>query len=156
MLHALLVAEQHIDQHFFTSNASTWAELDEPLPSYSFVPAPSESEHHRNDFPTVCISLQLNPARRSPVRRQPEDARRALEQISALHRTRQIERQAHEEAAWLAANRVRYAGRWVALVGGNLLAVGDSARDVFQATRQTTTTPLIIRVDEEALPFAGW
>lgn len=159
MTHALLVSEQHVDQLSFTSSPSTWARQDEPLqqgPSYGFAPAVLEMDYQRHDSPRTWISLRLNPIKRSSHHNRPNEARHALEQISALRRTRQMQRQVHEEAAWIAANRARFAGRWIALVGANLLAVGDSAREVFQATAQNIPTPLIIRVDQEALPFAGW
>jgi antitoxin (DNA-binding transcriptional repressor) of toxin-antitoxin stability system len=74
------------------------------------------------------------------------------------HRSRndETEGQLHEEIAWIAANRATFVGRWVALSGAKLLAVGDSAREVSQATAQANPRPLIHRVREELLPFAGW
>jgi len=61
------------------------------------------------------------------------------------------------EFAWLCLNRQEYAGRWVALDGGALLAVGNSAREVFAATANHRGTPLVTRVEPEGEPyFAGW
>jgi antitoxin (DNA-binding transcriptional repressor) of toxin-antitoxin stability system len=61
------------------------------------------------------------------------------------------------EFRWLALNRERYAGRWVALDGDRLLAVGDSAREVYAAIASHPQTPLVTRVDpEDELYFAGW
>jgi len=159
MAHALLVSEQHVDQQFFPSSRSILARQDEPSqqgPSYSFASAVLKMDYQRHESPFSWVSLRLSPVKRTSHRTRPSDARHALEQISALRRTRETQRQVHEEAAWIAANRAQFAGRWVALVGGNLLAIGDSAREVFQATAQTVPTPLIIRLDQETLPFAGW
>lgn len=150
MAHALLVSDQHVDQHFFPSSRSTLARQDEPSqqgPSYSFVSAVWKMDYQRHDASSDWVSLKLNPIKRPSHRTRPGDARHALEQISALRKTREMQRQVHEEAAWIAANRAQFVGRWVALVGGNLLAVGDSAREVFQATAQSVPTPLIIRLD---------
>jgi hypothetical protein len=61
------------------------------------------------------------------------------------------------ELRWLAANRHRYAGRWVALDGYNLLAVGDSAEAVYRAIANVEATPLVTRVEpEDEVYFAGW
>jgi hypothetical protein len=61
------------------------------------------------------------------------------------------------EFRWLALNRQQYAGRWVALDGGALLAVGDSAREVYAAIASHEGTPLVTRVDpQDEIHFAGW
>ena len=61
------------------------------------------------------------------------------------------------ELRWLALNGQRYAGHWVALEGHALLAVGDSAREVYAAIARHGGTPLVTRVEpEELVPFAGW
>jgi len=61
------------------------------------------------------------------------------------------------ELRWLALNRERYAGRWVALDGDQLLAVGDSAREVYAAIANHRRTPLVTRVEpEDGVYFAGW
>ena len=61
------------------------------------------------------------------------------------------------EFKWLALNRHRYAGRWVALDGDQLLAVGDSAREVYAAVGNHQPAPLVTRVEpEDELQFAGW
>jgi antitoxin (DNA-binding transcriptional repressor) of toxin-antitoxin stability system len=57
----------------------------------------------------------------------------------------------------LALNRERFAGRWVALDGDSLLAVGDSAQEVYAAIANQGRTPLVTRIEpEDELPFAGW
>ena len=61
------------------------------------------------------------------------------------------------EFRWLALNRERYVGRWVALDGDRLLAVGDSAREVYAAIANRRQTPLVTRVEpDDELNFAGW
>ena len=61
------------------------------------------------------------------------------------------------EFEWLALNRQRYAGRWVALDWNTLLAVGDSAREVYAAIAGHEGTPLVTRVEpEDEVYFAGW
>jgi len=59
------------------------------------------------------------------------------------------------ETAWLAANRDRYAGLWIALQGEELLAVAPTAREVFAAVAGRDVTPLVMQI-ESAAPFAGW
>jgi hypothetical protein len=61
-----------------------------------------------------------------------------------------------EEMNWLAANKRRFAGRWIALEGEHLLAVGNTSREVFSQLSANAAPPLVIRIDEEDLPFAGW
>jgi hypothetical protein len=61
-----------------------------------------------------------------------------------------------EEQAWIAANRQNYAGKWVALRGRELIAVGDRAGEVFSKVRSIHPPPCVIQVGEDDLPFAGW
>jgi antitoxin (DNA-binding transcriptional repressor) of toxin-antitoxin stability system len=61
------------------------------------------------------------------------------------------------EFRWLALNRGGYAGRWVALDGDQLLAVGDSAQEVYAVIANQRRTPLVTRVEpEDEVYFAGW
>lgn len=61
------------------------------------------------------------------------------------------------EFRWLALNRRQYAGRWVALDGDALLAVGESAREVYANIAGYAGTPLVTRVEpEDEVYFAGW
>jgi hypothetical protein len=57
---------------------------------------------------------------------------------------------------WLGEHREEFPGKWIALKGGHLLAVGATAREVFSKVADQSPPPLVIRVDEEVLPFAGW
>ena len=62
-----------------------------------------------------------------------------------------------KELEWLALNQQRYAGRWVALDGDELLAVANSAREVYAAVANHVRTPLVTRVEpEDEVHFAGW
>lgn len=61
------------------------------------------------------------------------------------------------ELQWLALNRQRYSGRWVALDGDALLAVGNSAREVYAAVASHEGVPLVMRLEpEDEAFFAGW
>ncbi len=61
------------------------------------------------------------------------------------------------EFRWLAVNQRQYAGRWVALDGNTLLAIGNSAREVYAAIAGHKRTPLVTYVEKENEPyFAGW
>jgi len=61
------------------------------------------------------------------------------------------------ELAWLSANRHLYANRWIALDGDTLLAVADTAREVFAAVAGHPRVPLVIQVEPpEGANFAGW
>jgi hypothetical protein len=60
------------------------------------------------------------------------------------------------ELRWLGTNGQAYAGQWVALQGERLLAAGPDAREVFFKVRHLSPPPLVIQVQEQRLPFAGW
>jgi hypothetical protein len=61
-----------------------------------------------------------------------------------------------KELEWLEINRETYTGQWVALQGDRLLAAGPDARDVFVKVRDVFPPPLVVRVEDAGLPFAGW
>jgi Family of unknown function (DUF5678) len=62
------------------------------------------------------------------------------------------------EQAWIENHRDEYAGKWVALSGGTLIAAGDNARAVYQTARQAGyDSPLLVRiVGSDQPPFGGW
>jgi hypothetical protein len=62
------------------------------------------------------------------------------------------------EQAWLKQHHAEYAGAWVALEGGNLVAQGSSARQVLEAAKaKGYQQPLVVHVPcEPQLPFGGW
>lgn len=63
-----------------------------------------------------------------------------------------------QETAWIAAHREEYAGKWVALLGDQLIASGDTSEDVFARARAAATQypPLVTRIERATLPFGGW
>jgi len=83
-------------------------------------------------------------------------ARLALASLARLGQRVRRQRQLDMERIWLAANRHSYSGRWIALDGDRLLAVGDSSREVFSEVANHTPAPLVIRIVEQEAPFAGW
>jgi hypothetical protein len=68
----------------------------------------------------------------------------------------QSDRQFEQEKRWLAENRDKFRGKWIALEGDHLFAVGITAKEVFSKVADQNPPPLVIRVAEEDLPFAGW
>jgi hypothetical protein len=87
------------------------------------------------------------------------DARHAVEVLKAMsgqkHQAKKITQFEHE-MTWLAENRDRFLGRWVALEGQTLLAAGGTAKEVFSKVGDRPTPPLVIRIDGDNRPFAGW
>jgi hypothetical protein len=63
-----------------------------------------------------------------------------------------------EEFQWLANESHRYAGQWVALDGGRLIAHGDELATVRTAARAAgIERPLLTHLAPEGeLPFGGW
>lgn len=60
------------------------------------------------------------------------------------------------EREWLSRNRKLYAEKWTALEGDELLTVSDDAREVVAKVRGRSTPALVIQIETEELPFAGW
>lgn len=83
---------------------------------------------------------------------------RLLEQAAETRRAIALERErSYRELTWLAQNRGRYRGLWVALEGGNLLAFGNSAQEVYAAVAGRAQVPLVTQVEpEDEIYFAGW
>lgn len=89
------------------------------------------------------------------------EGRRAFRRSARTNTTRRDAGNGAERArlefGWLAANQQRYAGRWIALEGNKLLAVGDSAQEVYRAIANREGIPLVTRVEPEGeVYFAGW
>jgi len=64
---------------------------------------------------------------------------------------------AHQQAMdWLSVNRGNYAGQWIALQGNQLLATGTTAKEVFARVEQENPPALVLKIESESLPFAGW
>lgn len=105
------------------------------------------------------IVPQSNRTRRTipSFTRRHSDARSALRQIEERHKALAAQQRHMEEMRWIETNRSNYIGQWVALIGAQLLASGSTAKEVFQkASAVSSTAPLLTRIDEDALPFAGW
>lgn len=66
-------------------------------------------------------------------------------------------RRSYESLAWLNEYREEYLGKWVALDGGKLIAVGSTAAEVYQAAREAGVgIPFVELVAvEESTPFTG-
>src|SRR5258708_16192813 len=64
----------------------------------------------------------------------------------------------HEETEWLRAHGSKYAGKWVALQGGELICSGIGAKEVRDEARaKGILQPLVVRVPEEPdRLLAGW
>ena len=82
--------------------------------------------------------------------------RNALRDLEKLQRRARREIQFRQEMQWLAENRHGFSGQWIALQGERLLAVGATAREVFSQVADQAQPPLVVRVDDDQLPFAGW
>ena len=62
------------------------------------------------------------------------------------------------EQEWLRSHWREYAGKWVALNGGNLVAAAAGAREVLEKARAAgIRSPFLVHVTEPSeLPFGGW
>ena len=87
------------------------------------------------------------PAKRSEV---------AIDRAKKLYNLRRQEKLAQQEREWLAANRAQYAGSWIALEGDHLVAEGKSAPEVYSQIRGRRPVPLVVQVEADPRPFAGW
>ena len=95
------------------------------------------------------LERQLSRLAARPAARRPSTA-------SGARLKRPIDRS--RELRWLTEHSKEYAGRWVALDGGCLIADGVDAKAVFAAARRSgSPRPLFLRVEPSAaLPFGGW
>lgn len=60
------------------------------------------------------------------------------------------------EYEWLARHQLEYVGQWVALKGNQLIAHGQTAKEVFaKAQELSVDRPLVLLVEDPNLPFAG-
>lgn len=80
----------------------------------------------------------------------------ALRELARLGRRARNENQFHRERNWIAENRHKYRGRWIALEGDCLLAEGFSSKEVFSKVANRAQPPLVIKIEDEDLPFGGW
>ncbi|MFN7924828.1 MAG: DUF5678 domain-containing protein [Bryobacteraceae bacterium] len=62
-----------------------------------------------------------------------------------------------EEMRWIREHSAEYVGKWIALDGSRLLAVGDDAKEVFEAARAAgVPDPLLHDVPPPGPFWAGW
>ncbi len=63
----------------------------------------------------------------------------------------------HKSLAWINENRRNYLGKWVALDGGHLVAVGSTAVEVYNAAKEAgVQVPFVeLIADEEPDSFTG-
>jgi hypothetical protein len=84
---------------------------------------------------------------------------RPAQEYSSLSRAinEPLRRKEYRQALqWLAENRQKYAGQWIALRGAQLLAAGLKAAEVFGRVRGQRPPALVMKVELQDLPFAGW
>jgi len=155
MTHALLVADQHVDRDFLASVSSKprarSEEMDlagQTMPAYCAFPR-DESRLVRTGFGGALD-------RAATVHDHLSRSWRAVAgPVQSLQRAQSNER-FHQEMKWLTENGHKFSGRWVALEGERLLAFGSTSREVFSKVADLPQPPLVIRIDEDELPFAGW
>jgi hypothetical protein len=83
-------------------------------------------------------------------------AKAALDRASQIRERTRKKRHFQEELHWLNENRRKFLGQWIALEGEQLLAVGPTAKEVFSKVADQKTPPLVIKITDDELPFAGW
>lgn len=156
MTDALLVADQHLNEGFLASASlrphARGADLifvDQTSQLCDFLPC-DESRLIRTE-----LNGSLDDSR-TTVDAHLSRAQHALEHLDRFQQRAEMNRQFHQEVKWLAENGQSYSGRWVALDGDCLLAVGTTSREVFSKVANRAQPPLVVRIDEKELPFAGW
>jgi hypothetical protein len=102
------------------------------------------------------ITLTPTPAEETRVSGQLSRANDVLRRLPDSKKQAQQRERFAKEARWLAENAYKYAGRWIALEGDQLLAEGATAKEVFARVENQSTPPLVIQVATDDLPFAGW
>jgi hypothetical protein len=62
------------------------------------------------------------------------------------------------EMKWIEDHRTEYAGKWVAIDGDRLLAVGDDGHQVYLSARRAGVKgPMVVHMEPiDAVPFGGW
>ncbi|MDR3718824.1 MAG: hypothetical protein P4K98_08480 [Bryobacteraceae bacterium] len=84
------------------------------------------------------------------------DGRRMLRELKRSQLRAAEMRRFQDSMRWLDRHGSSYRGQWVALDGEKLLAAFASAKQVFSAVGDLDPAPLVIHVEEDETPFAGW
>ena len=147
---ALLVADQHFDLVFPPLIPSIFAEAER-----------TSLDWKRQEFALLEREIKPLPSSVSGIPARGSTSvevhlRGAQHALAQLERRMQRDRESRQELRWLAENRRRFSGRWIALEGDQLLAVGNTAKQVFLQVADRPRPPLVIRIDDRDLPFAGW
>jgi hypothetical protein len=158
MADALLVAAQHINEDLLgLPSSKPFDQISDPFCTRTLQTyGPFGSFHFREG---QVASIEINKPWNETfltVEAHLSRAQNALEHLARYEQRVDRDKQFSEEMKWLAANKQRYAGRWIALEGEHLLAVGNTSREVFSQLPANVAPPLVIRIDEEDVPFAGW
>lgn len=151
MADALLVADQHVNEGFLRSTSS---KLFDRLSS-RFQSSRGFIQLGEGQVATIELSKPPDESL-STVESHLLLAQNALRHFARYEKRVDSHQKFSEEMNWLAANKRRFAGRWIALEGEHLLAVGNTSREVFSQLPANAAPPLVIRINEEDLPFAGW
>ena len=159
MAEALLVSDQHVDEGFFPPHwidrraSGFWAQLAPARPMAENLLSASDLMYAKQTLQGY--DFVLRDENSGTINTHLGGAKAALKSLEESEkRARGISR-FRQEQQWLAGNRHKYAGQWIALKGACLLAVAPTAKEVFSKVAHDKTPPLVIRVDDEALPFAG-
>jgi hypothetical protein len=96
----------------------------------------------------------LGPSRHKPAMRRP--VFESLTVLKAISKEYLVKDQARLERNWLAIHRQEYAGEWIALLGDRLLSHSKNAKEVFLAARVAGAKALVLQIEGDQLPFAGW
>lgn len=155
MADALLVADQHIDERFFAPEPRRGGGPGSWLGSW---PVSQELDAFAESRQSADPQVPGGPTfggDRKDINVYLRRAHKAVEHLAKSEHVRTA-RQFEEESRWLAENRNRFAGQWIALQGSRLLAVGVTAKEVFRKVADEKSPPLVILVDSGEPPFAGW
>ncbi len=118
-----------------------------------------ESENRLRDISSL-RSVDSHPLARKThaksVKEHVASGQSAVSRLEKLADKLQSKRRDELESAWLAAHRHEYRGQWIALDGDTLLAVAATSKEVFAQVANSKPTPLVIKIFEQDLPFAGW
>jgi hypothetical protein len=153
MAHALLVADQHVNESLLVGKGS---KLAEPYGNQFRKQTLREIGAPMVYPEDVQVVRASNQSETFSLEEHLACAQETLRHLAEMERHKALNHQFRRETAWLTANKHRYRGRWIAIEGDQLLAVGATSREVFSQLGTRTQPPLVVRIEEEDRPFAGW